>query len=548
MPDSNDNLRTTAAPPRSALDSELSAVLGAYLGDILEGKRVAILGDASSALGEQVAESSGRRVHVFDPDPRRTAEAIAATKGSESDVRHSLLEGDAELGLASFDVILIPDLTELAPGGSQDARAAVALAERMLAPRGFVAVAVPRGASTVDYVTLFELVSDRFSFVKMLGAAPFVGVTVAEFGGEDEPTVAFDSTLLAGSEEPIAYLAIGSRQAVALDPYLVVQLGWEEVLGAEGPPTLPKRELEAAAQREALAAAESRARAAKEDAEEQRRRVAKQANRLSDLEAQLEEERRRRRAERVESERAQKQAGEEQQRELDAMLERIAELEADLDAPRTQPRPNAESEGPPTQPRPGADPNEGHSREASDFQLSELRKALAEVRRENDVLKEKAQRTEELEAELRSLTRQLKGAMASLATVRADESSDEAARELDRLEERLRERGERVSSLEADLREAERIGRELVREVTRLRGLAPTTCGESRLGGDGDTARSSRLEAELEQLRWRSAALERELAERATSSEDVARLEAALRRAHEALEASHKEVRVGIST
>jgi hypothetical protein len=529
MAEANDLPRPIAGSQRSALDAELAAVLGAYLGELLAGKRVAILGDGSSALGEQVAESSGRRVHVFDPDARRTAAAIAASRGGTGDVRYALLESDAELGLASFDAVLIPDLTELAADGDVDPKSALELAERMLTPRGFVAVAAPRASSSIDYVTLFELVSDRFAFVKMLGAAPFVGVTVAEFGGDEEPAVGLDSSRLENSEEPIAYLAVGSRHAVPVEPYLVVQLPWDDLLGTEGPPTLPKRELEAAAQREALTAAEARAREAAKDAEEQRRRFAAQATRLAELEAQLGDERRRRRDEHAENERARKRAAEDQQRELDAMLERIAELEADLEAPRTQPRPTVESEGPPTQPRPSVDSESAQKVKALEFQLGELRKALDEARTENDLLRAEAARARTLEAERQSLVEQLAKAKAALAAIRADEAAAESAREIDRLESRLRERGERIASLEADLREAERTGRELVREVIRLRKAAAGAEAEAL------ASRCSALEADLEGARWQVSSLERELGERLATGQDVARLEAALRRAQEAL-------------
>ncbi|MBM4360271.1 MAG: hypothetical protein FJ096_19365 [Deltaproteobacteria bacterium] len=549
MAEANDSPRTTAGSQRSPLDPELAAVLGIYLGELLEGKRVAVLGDGSSPLGDQLAESTGRRVHVFDPDARRTAAAIAASRGgpavrSGTEVRHALLESDAELGLASFDIVLVPDLADLAESGAIDAKGALALAERMLAPRGFVAVAAPRGASKVDYVTLFELVSDRFAFVKMLGAAPFVGVTVAEFGGDDEPAVGLDSSRLSSSEEPLAYLAIGSRHAVPLDPYLVVQLPWDEVLGTEGPPTLPRRKLEAAAQREALAAAEARAKEATKDAEEQRRRLATQATRLAEAEAQLADERRKRREDAAESERGRKRAAEEQQRELDAMLERIAELEADLEAPRTQPRPTIESEGPPTQPRPNAEGEDAQPSKALEFQLGELRKALDEARSEADALRAEAARAKTLEAERQALATQLAKARAALEAARSDEAASEAAREVDRLESRLRERGERIATLEAELREAERTGRELVREVV-ARSQGPAA-GARPLGVDAAVpaaaaavlaARCSELEAELEAARWTGAALERELGERASSGEDVARLEAALRRAEDALHA-----------
>ena len=89
--------RPENAQETSSLASELAAVLGAYLGELVESKRAALLGDGGTALPSALAEASGRRVHVFDPDAEQTAAAIARSRGGSGNgnVRYALFENDA---------------------------------------------------------------------------------------------------------------------------------------------------------------------------------------------------------------------------------------------------------------------------------------------------------------------------------------------------------------------------------------------------------------------------------------------------------------------
>ena len=531
MAESNDSKRPMVATGPAPLLSELAAVLGAYLGEHVDGKRVAILGDGSTPLAEQLAEATGRRVHVFDPDAGRTSAAIARTRGGTGNVRHALLEGDAELGLAAFDAVIIPNLAELAESGVLDAKAAIHLAERMLAPRGFAAVAAPRGAVSIDYLQLFDAVSAHFEVVQMLGAAPFAGLTIAAFGSTDEPAVAIDSSLIDGSEEPIAYLALASHQPLRLDPYVVVQLPWADA--SEPEPTAAEA-LAATTAEHTVRELASRERQARQDADERGRTITSLSARIAELEDALSSTQKRHRAHVADREREEQAAENDRQRELDAMLDRIAELETLNDA-------NAESASveaakaaaePQAAPEPQASIRQV---QAFEFQLSELRRSLGEARAETDGFRTQAALATSLDAEVQRLQEQLAKELAKAAAIATrnthEEATAEAAQDIAALEARLRERGERVAALEADLRETERIGRELVRD--RRAGWA---CPPTNAAKDGEVealaSRASRLEADLQSATWSLAAREQALDERAENHNDVGRLETALAAAH----------------
>jgi chromosome segregation ATPase/SAM-dependent methyltransferase len=92
----------------------------------------------------------------------------------------------------------------------------------------------------------------------------------------------------------------------------------------------------------------------------------------------------------------------------------------------------------------------------------------------------------------------------------------EVTSELARLEAQLAERGRTIAQLGLDLREAERIGRELLRDVEALRahGVAPLAVERAELVARLDklAEEAARREADAQAARWRIAQLERELA------------------------------------
>jgi predicted nucleic acid-binding Zn-ribbon protein len=297
-----------------------SIVLSVHIEPLVRGRRVAVLGDATSGLAERLGKQGARLLHAYDPDAGRAAEALARSAGHKgSDARlggppapHITFAAlGAELGVrdGAFDVVVIPDLALFA-----DAADILRRARRLVSPSG-VAVVVspnpeaetrllsterpPRVGELPSYYELYDLVSLQWSVVRMLGQAPFVGYTVADFAPEGEPSVAVDTSLLEATEHPEWFIAVGSERPIELEAYALVQVPLEMAgIGVDG-----AKAAEAADDR--LALTEARAR-------------------LSLLTAELEGFRERQRTDLREVEaRAQAAA---------TMAARIAELEAELGA------------------------------------------------------------------------------------------------------------------------------------------------------------------------------------------------------------------------
>src|SRR5271170_4231032 len=101
------------APVRAGLHP--SIVLSAYLEPLVRGRRVAVLGNATIGLPDELGERGARLVHVYDPDPARVAEAIARAAGRSASrphgIAHALLAGDLGVRDGAFDVAIVPDLS-----------------------------------------------------------------------------------------------------------------------------------------------------------------------------------------------------------------------------------------------------------------------------------------------------------------------------------------------------------------------------------------------------------------------------------------------------
>ncbi|MFO0587375.1 MAG: hypothetical protein U0441_07545 [Polyangiaceae bacterium] len=175
-------------------------------------------------------------------------------------------------------------------------------------------------------------------------------------------------------------------------------------------------------------------------------------------------------------------------------------------------------------------------RDAAIARADKLEKALAEERAERkDLVAAKAA----LESEVIGLKRRIDEV--------ASESESEVGPEVTHLEAALRDRGHRIAQLERDLRESERIGRELIQEVEALRAEAGVGGGSGSNQGAGGgsqnaptnnaggraqasgvdamtasafqhridmlAADAAQKQAELLSSTWRIQALERELSE-----------------------------------
>jgi hypothetical protein len=198
---------------------------------------VAILGDASTGMGELVLALGARAAYVWDPDASRASEQAANAPPGVT-VR-SLPYGDtsafgdaygARRAGRDFDLVLVPDLGILG-----DPAVALADARRMVGEDGVLLVGAANaevsassGARAFDYYELFDLVAREFESVRMIAQLPFRGVTLAELSDEEGPAAAVAGvsvdTQLGDDTTPTFFFALASQRDVRLDPYAIVQL------------------------------------------------------------------------------------------------------------------------------------------------------------------------------------------------------------------------------------------------------------------------------------------------------------------------------------
>jgi predicted nucleic acid-binding Zn-ribbon protein len=266
---------TPDSSPRIGLHP--SIVLPAYIEPLIRGRRVAVLGDATVGLAEELAQRGARLVHAYDPDPARAAEALARLPaGRTHQISFAVLAGDLGVRDGAFDAVIVPDLaifldpTELmrrvrklcaAAGVAVVVAPNVRTGARLLLPEA-PAGSTPRAAAPPGYYELYDLVSLQFPKVRMVGQAPFVGYTVADFAPGSEPEVSVDTSLLTASEEPEYFIAVAGERTVSLEAYAVIELPWAEVIEAQGAAPALEESARAAASREdeRLALTEARAR------------------------------------------------------------------------------------------------------------------------------------------------------------------------------------------------------------------------------------------------------------------------------------------------
>lgn len=418
-----------------------------------DGHRAVVFGDASSPLAEELIQRGARLVQVCDPISTRAAAAAAGNRNRQISIT-SLDDAEAAIRSGAYDVAIVPDLPRAGP-----ASVVLSLARRALAERGVAFVAAPNpeaktvlvshpgGAgkeAPVGYYELYDSVSAHFDEVKMLGQTPFVGYAVVDFAADGETDVSIDSELVpGGAEEPEWFVACGSTEPAPIEAIQIVQIPASQVVTSED--TKLADELRAARAAEAHL-----------------------IDRVAKLEVEL--------AALVE-------------RKSGAPPERVAELEEQLSLRDEQVRELTER----------AAASEALAEDARSE--TEALRAKAEPNPDVETLR---QRAESVQATAAILARDKKELEDQLARKQAqlDEllrvSTDKGPEELSALEGQLAERSHQIRKLEADLAEAERIGRELVAELRR-RGPAP---GESAADSEPLTAENARLRADLEAATW----------------------------------------------
>jgi len=256
-------------PSPAGYPAHPAVALGATLETFVRGRRVALLGDATTGLAELLAHRGARVVHVYDPESSRVAESLARSIGRDPRIGYAVFSDDLGMRDSAFDALIIPDLTAFTAPAD-----VVRRARRLLSHGGVAVVASPNTdverrllprdpsrSAMLDYYELYDIVSIQFSHVRMLGQAPFVGYTVADFAPTGDPEVTVDTSLVLDAEQPEWFVAIASERRVEVDPYVVVGLPMIDVADATAPiteePTTPRRAAHSE-DRAALAEAQTR--------------------------------------------------------------------------------------------------------------------------------------------------------------------------------------------------------------------------------------------------------------------------------------------------
>ena len=275
----------------SRLGLHPSIVLSAFVEPLVRGRRVAVLGDATIGFAEELAERGARLVHAYDPDSARAAEALArAPAGRTSPVSHAVLASDLGVRDGAFDLVVVPDLSIF-----PDPADLLRRARRLVAPTGAAVFVTPNprregkrllaakagdpaNERSPSYYELYDLASLQFAKVRMIGQAPFVGYTIADFAPAGEPEVSVDTSLLQSSEEPEHFIALASDRPVALEAYTVVELPFADVAAATTAEEAPApRSSGPSSERLALTEAQARAAMLSAELERSREREATQA-------------------------------------------------------------------------------------------------------------------------------------------------------------------------------------------------------------------------------------------------------------------------------
>lgn len=496
-----------------------SAALAAFSEPFVQSRRALVFGSSLSAAPRLLIERGARMVQVCDPNPARVEEAaerLAAPGLAFTTFSDELLQARD----ASFDFVFVENLAAF------DARALVARAKRLLAPRGIALFATPNrdspapllpppepSAAPLDYYALYDLAKAEFEHVRMLGQAPFVGYAVVDFAPDGNPEPSIDSEFVPrGSEEPEIFLALASRHRASAASYLVVQLPMHRVLSrsAASPATAPipvasrsprvapgDVEAKLARQEAWIVELESRAEAAdaRADAAEER---------VEELEAELTSSRNETRPSAIDPrvlEEAQRRTA-----EIEAGRRRVAELEAALSGHEAARRRITELEAALA------------GQEAVRRRTAELESTLAE----HAALGDRVAKLETALREREALLRERDTAIAARDTAIADRDralaerdariaqldtriaeleaggTEDGSDDLGQLEQKLVERGEAVRLLERDLAEAERVGKELLRELELGSTLGPGSAAAfAEL-----TARLAKSEADGAALSW----------------------------------------------
>ncbi|HKQ69213.1 MAG TPA: hypothetical protein VJT73_07735 [Polyangiaceae bacterium] len=529
-------------PPLSRLHPAF--VLCAYAEELASGARVAVFGDATVGLAEELLDRGARLVHVYDTDAARIAEATA--RGHDRSVFYSRLPASGDLGVrdGAFDLVIVVDLAR-----AEDASALLAMARRVLSTAGAALLASPnsekrrplweseQSPSALGYYELYEAVAAHFASVRMIGQTPFVGYAVTEFSAQDpEPTI--DTSLAEGGKEPDFFVVLASERSVQLEAFALIEvpLGSAESdehleriaseadfsLAEAGDPgtgtvlvNILEAEREAALdslrQQEQLVKDERvRGDHALRELAAAREELALLRERCATLQRSLEDEEGRRSAIETEIEKVRHDPALAQLRErvrhLDAALERS-------DKEKSIALESVENRGVALR---RAEEKAALAKQTAEQQQASLLKSAEE--KQAALLKSVEEKQAAL---LRSVEEKHAALLRSVEAKQAaaiNSAIEEQAADLERLEAQLRERGQEVAGLRAEVDRRALLVKELLAtrivpdgEVAQVSNghdgaIADLSAQLDRLAGD-----AARREADLVAARWKIAQLERDL-------------------------------------
>lgn len=433
----------------------LKAALLVHVEPLVERARVLVIGaDEEESLVEQLDELGAREV---------------AVRESVDDVS------------GAFDLVVVTDL-----GRFEEPTHVVRTLRHVLASGGAI-VAVARanteGASGTDafpeiapavvsYDELYALFARDFDAVSMTGVLSFEGVVFAELGAGEEPNIGVDGRLVT-PEPPSVFVVVATDEAVALEPYAIVQV----------PPIDPGQSRRVEALEAALSQAMLEAKLVTAQLEEQRQRNAR-------IDARSDESR-----ERIE----------ELAQVRDAAMNRVVECEAIALASQV------------------AAAHLEKRLASAEEAILERDDAIAALRGELDAFRSEGEELAGIDpAVIDELTRRAERAEAALALNVADlgHVAEAHASETATLEARLRERGEHIASLEKEIARREQLVRELVAALEESREGTPDVRFESA-PPMGDAEEMGRLRKKLDELALEIAKRDGELVAQAWRIEEL---------------------------
>ncbi len=233
------------------LHSRATLALTAFLEPFVMGKRVAIIGDLDEQIHCELKDRGARFVQIFRQGLKQVWNGPTQTRSVQPPFLN-LGTSENEFGVrdGAFDFVFVPDLQKL-----QNPFERVAQIRRLVSPTGvvvfmirnskiqnnFVQKPFVRSHPTTNHPTsrthhegplgyyqFFDIVSLHFPIVKMLGQSTFSGFTVAEFTAIEQSDVSIDTSFKEESTNPDWFISVASQIPVAFDPFTVIEMPYLE--------------------------------------------------------------------------------------------------------------------------------------------------------------------------------------------------------------------------------------------------------------------------------------------------------------------------------